>query len=173
MPRSRWHRDAHAGSGRGSRRHPQTAVTDGRGGPTCCARITVRRGVGMEVIRIDDDTDQDVLALRVSRGRRSPSAGTDLVRALMMPAGAAGGFWSPGPSPRRRVAWPVPGARHQRDRRGPVAASGPDASDYRRLARGRAGAGQAIRRGWRGLVLTARIVERLCDVAATYGVKEH
>ncbi len=24
-----------------------------------------------------------------------------------------------------------------------------------------------------GLVLTARIVERLCDVAATYGVKEH
>jgi hypothetical protein len=40
MPRSRWHRDAHAGGGRGRRRHPRTAITDGRGGPTCCARVT-------------------------------------------------------------------------------------------------------------------------------------
>jgi len=31
---------AHVGGGRGSRRHPQIAVTDGRGGPTCCARVT-------------------------------------------------------------------------------------------------------------------------------------
>lgn len=44
MPRSRWHRDAHVGGGRGSRRHPQIAVTDGRGGPTCCARITAQSG---------------------------------------------------------------------------------------------------------------------------------
>lgn len=44
MPRSRWHRDAHVGGGRGSRRRPQIAVTDGRGGPTCCARITAQSG---------------------------------------------------------------------------------------------------------------------------------
>src|ERR1017187_4589667 len=40
MPRSRWHRDAHVGGGLGSRRHPQIAVTDGRGGPTWIAPIT-------------------------------------------------------------------------------------------------------------------------------------
>jgi len=45
MPRSRRHRHAHVGGGRlGSRRHPQIAVTDGRGEPTYGAPITADMG---------------------------------------------------------------------------------------------------------------------------------
>lgn len=43
MPRSRWHRDAHAGGGHGEPATSHIAITDARSGPTCCARISADR----------------------------------------------------------------------------------------------------------------------------------